>query len=120
MKVVALDRRKEDFKMPRVLTGIAVLSLLAAFGERNVAADDPATIFLEVCQIEVDIQKLQQLGIDWKTLVEHEKVVSNPGWLRRVTELMAENGAARVSVSPRLVAVSGREARIEVSMTRLT
>lgn len=84
------------------------------------AGDRPVAVYMELCQVEVDVLKLRRMGVDWKTLSEHETVTGNPAWLRKQAELMRENDLARVNAEPRLTTIAGRKAVFDIATTRAT
>jgi hypothetical protein len=102
--------------------GLLAVSLVASAAEKpaKLAAHDPVMVVMELSQVEVNVTKLRRMGIDWKTLSENAEVTGNPAWLRKLAELMIENGLARNHASPKLATVVGRQAIFDVVATRAT
>lgn len=106
----------------RVVACALVGSLAAVAAEKppKPAGGEPAMVYVELSQVEVDVLKLRRMGIDWKAVAEHESVAGNPAWLRKWAELLVENDLARINASPRLTTMTGRKAVFDVTTTRET
>jgi hypothetical protein len=99
---------------------VLVGSVASMAQEKPAKRADPVMIYMELSQVEVNVRRLREMGIDWEALTEHEKAVNHPAWLRKMAELMVENDLARMIAGPRLTTIANREASIDVVATRAT
>jgi hypothetical protein len=104
------------------VVGVLVGSLVVTAQEKPTkpGKDEPVQVYIELCQVEVDVLKLRRMGIDWQTLAEQESVANNPAWLRKLAELMVENNLAQRHANPQLVTMAGRKAEFDIGTTRET
>ena len=81
---------------PLAVICVLAFSLLASAAEKPPKpVADPVMVVMELSQVEVNLVKLRQMGIDWKTLTQHEKIAGNPAWFREFVELLVQNDLAR-------------------------
>jgi len=107
---------------PLAVVGLLLWSILAVAADKSVrpAKADPVMLTIELCEVEVDVLKLQELGIDWEKASHHKSVASNPAWLRKWAELLLENGLVLNHSNPKLATIVDREAVFDVGDLRET
>lgn len=104
------------------VAGLLLWSLFAVAAEKPIrpAKADPLMVTIELCEVEVDVLKLQEMGIDWEKASHHESVAANPAWLRKWAELLLENGLVLHRSNPKLATIVDREAVFDVGDLRET
>jgi hypothetical protein len=84
------------------------------------AKDEPVMVVIELCEVEVDVVKLREMGIDWEKASHHESIAGNPAWFKKWAELLLENGVLVRHSNPKLATIANREAVFDVGDLRET